>query len=65
MLRPKPRGSVAWLPSQVVYGVDTSDPNPANWTPFGEHAEVMEAAALRKAVGAKVGPPAQSAPATP
>ena len=35
-LRPKPKRGGAWLPNQVVYGMDTSDPDPANWKEFGE-----------------------------
>jgi hypothetical protein len=34
----KPRGAMNWLPSQVAYGVDCSDPNPEKWTVFGAAA---------------------------
>lgn len=48
-LSPKPKKAHAWLPSQVVYGMDCSDPDPANWKPFGEAAEqVADAAAAVK-----------------
>lgn len=42
MLRGKPRGTTNWLPSQVAYGIDTSDENPEKWAHFGDMAEQME-----------------------
>lgn len=42
-LTPKPKTPMAWLPTQVRYGIDTSDPEPANWKPFGELAEQQSA----------------------
>lgn len=61
-LTPKPKKSSAWIPSQVIYGMDVSDPDPANWRPFGEeHERVQLAAAAAKQAGAsKPGQPAQS-----
>lgn len=44
-LRPKARGATSWLPNQVAYGIDCSDPEPANWKPFGyqvDEAQVDE-----------------------
>lgn len=42
MLRSKQGRSQNWLPSQVEYGVDCSDPDPSNWKPFGTRAEELE-----------------------
>lgn len=42
---PKPKSANAWLPSQVVYGMDCSDPDPVNWKPFGTLHDQVEAAA--------------------
>lgn len=50
MLKAKAGKAQNWLPSQVAYGVDTSDPDPANWKPFGYLAdEADEAAAAASA----------------
>jgi len=38
-LKGKSRGTNAWLPTQVEYGIDCSDPDPAKWKPFGREAE--------------------------
>lgn len=46
MLKNKPGKSVAWLPNQVAYGIDTSDPEPANWRAFGSQADADQ---VRKA----------------
>lgn len=60
-LLPKARSGNKWLPTQVMYGMDTSDPDPANWKPFGELAEREAEAAAKKAqqTSAKGGQPAQ------
>lgn len=49
MLRPKPRSGSSWLPSQVVYGMDTSDSDPSNWTPFGDEHDKAEAKKVQSA----------------
>jgi hypothetical protein len=38
-LKSKPNKAQAWLPNQVVYGIDCSDPDPEKWAAFGEQAE--------------------------
>jgi len=40
-LTPKPKKSQAWIPSQVDYGIDCSDPDPEKWTAFGAKAEEL------------------------
>lgn len=45
-LASKPKKGAAWLPSQVVYGMDCSDADPENWTPFGQAVEVERAKAV-------------------
>jgi len=42
-LTPKPKQAGAWLPSQVDYGIDCSDPDPKNWTAFGKYHDQLEA----------------------
>lgn len=42
MLRAKPKAGAKWLPSQVYDGMDTSDPDPANWRPFGTRLEIEQ-----------------------
>jgi hypothetical protein len=44
MLRGKPGKTQSWLPNQVAYGVDTSDPDPKNWKPFGDELERVQRA---------------------
>jgi len=39
MLQPKPKAGQKWLPNQVLVGMDTSDPDPQKWFPFGELVE--------------------------
>lgn len=39
----KPKAGTPWIPSQVAYGVDCSDPDPAKWTAFGQFAEQQQA----------------------
>lgn len=41
-MKGKPRAAQNWLPNQVAFGVDTSDPEPANWKPFGD-AQLVQA----------------------
>lgn len=48
-LTPKPKKAMAWLPTQVAYGMDVSDPDPANWYAFGELHEQKQAAAAKSA----------------
>lgn len=43
----KPQRSSSWLPTQVMYGIDCSDPEPANWKPFGQLHEKLQAEAAR------------------
>lgn len=38
-MKGKQRRPNSWLPNQVVYGIDCSDPDPEKWTPFGEAVE--------------------------
>lgn len=52
-MRPKPKTAATWIPTQVNYGIDCSDDDPANWTPFGEQAEVL--AVKSKAEASKLG----------
>lgn len=40
-LTPKPKSASAWLPSQVAYGIDCSDVDPAKWKPFGSVADQL------------------------
>lgn len=48
MLKNKPGKSAAWLPSQVAYGIDTSDPDPSRWSKFGRlHEEAVAAQASK------------------
>lgn len=60
-MKGKPGKTQSWLPNQVAYGVDCSDPDPEKWKPFGSVVEDQEVAAARKAPApaVKVGPPAQ------
>jgi len=46
-LQNKPRATAAWLPTQVEYGMDCSDPDPANWRPFGRLHEAQLADAAK------------------
>lgn len=65
MLQGKRVKSQKWLPSQVAYGMDTSDPDPSKWQPFGElHEQAVEAAkhSAPKVAGAAT---PQSAPKGP
>lgn len=57
----KPRSSWNWLPNQVAYGVDCSDPEPKNWKPFGSLVDDQQAAASKQKPSAAVstGLPAQ------
>jgi hypothetical protein len=48
MLRSKQGKAQTWMANQVVYGVDTSDPDPNNWKPFGQLAEEESAKSERK-----------------
>lgn len=64
-LKPKATKSAAWLPTQVAYGVDCSDPEPKNWKPFGELVDQQQTAAAKAkgAAAAKGDLPGQSTPA--
>jgi len=42
-LAPKPKQAQAWIPSQVTYGVDCSDPDPEKWIAFGSEHEKGQA----------------------
>lgn len=44
-LQPKFGKRQSWLPNQVDYGIDCSDPDPANWKPFGHRVAEVEASA--------------------
>jgi len=46
-LTPKPKSSMAWLPSQVLYGIDTSHSDSKQWTRFGKYAEQRAAEATK------------------
>lgn len=59
-MKNKPGKSVAWLPNQIDYGMDVSDPDPSNWKPFGRLAD---AAAEEKAKQGSKGPTVPSQPA--
>lgn len=63
-LKNKPRKTIAWLPNQVLYGLDVSDQDPTKWQPFGEQHEqdVAKQAAQKSQTSAKSGQLAQSAP---
>lgn len=54
-----------WLPSQVTYGVDCSDPDPANWKAFGTEVSAADELAADDASvpAAKHDRPRQPAPA--
>lgn len=54
-LTPKPKKASAWISSQVVYGMDCSDPDPANWKPFGSAVE--EAKVRHVPLGKPADPP--------
>lgn len=60
-LKPKTKAGSAWLPSQVEYGMDCSDPDPANWKPFGRIADELAAKKVERvsATQTKSGPPTQ------
>lgn len=49
----KSRGGAAWIPNQVAYGLDCSDPDPSKWVPFGSQVDAA-AAAARSDQGKKV-----------
>jgi hypothetical protein len=55
-LKGKPKASQSWLPNQVTYGMDCSDPDPAKWKPFGTEVE----AAASTSNKASPRPPAQA-----
>lgn len=64
MLRGKPGKAANWLPTQVFYGIDTSDPEPERWQPFGsiyeQQREVEKHAAVKSGVtAASPGAPAK------
>jgi hypothetical protein len=48
MLQSKQGKAQRWISTQVLYGMDTSDPEPKNWKPFGELAEQLSAYADSK-----------------
>lgn len=48
-LTPKSGKTANWLPSQVVYGVDCSDSDPAKWVAFGKVADELAASKARPA----------------
>ena len=48
MLQSKQGKAQRWISTQVAYGMDTSDPEPANWKPFGYLAEQAAAKAAEK-----------------
>lgn len=62
-LQPKPKAGQKWLPTQVLYGVDTSDPDPNNWKAFGQLAAQPDAVEADRAQpsAAKSDQPKQSA----
>jgi len=49
-LTPKPSKKSNWLPTQVELEMDTSDPDPKNWKPFGRVVDQQEAEKAQKAV---------------
>lgn len=60
-MKNKPGKSYAWLPSQVQYGMDVSDPDPAKWQPFGEYhdRQLADKAAAAKNGKQRSDPPEQ------
>lgn len=48
-LKGKPSASQSWLPTQVSYGIDCSDPDPERWTSFGSVDDSEKARAAEKA----------------
>jgi len=48
-LTPKPKAGGNWISSQVLYGIDTSDPDPKNWKAFGQAVEQAEAEKSKQA----------------
>lgn len=62
-MKGKPQRTQNWLPTQVLYGMDCSDPEPKNWRAFGELAEQATARAASSNLkdGGKSGLPLQSA----
>lgn len=48
MLRNKPGKSHAWLPSQVAYGVDTTERDPSKRVPFGTYAQETKQVAPKR-----------------
>lgn len=54
-MQPKPVAGNRWLPSQVAYGIDCSDPDPSQWKAFGYlHDQQEEASnAARKLPASK------------
>lgn len=65
MLKGKARRAQNWLPTQVLYGVDCSDPDPEKWVSFGSEVDAAAASRASKAspLGVKASQPGQSAPA--
>lgn len=63
MLKGKNRAAQTWLPTQVLSGMDVSDPDPANWRPFGTEHEAAQELAKHEASksSSKSGLPGQSA----
>lgn len=60
-LLPKAKKATSWLPNQVAYGIDCSDPEPANWKPFGYQVDQAQEAAKHsaRARDAKIDPQEQ------
>lgn len=63
-MKSKPKRATAWLPNQVTYGMDVSDPDPKNWFPFGEipEREQSQATGAKRASSATADQRQQSAP---
>lgn len=64
MLKGKAYSAQRWLPSQVAYGMDCSDPDPEKWHPFGDSVDQQATRGTRPTAtaAAKAGQPAQSGP---
>lgn len=44
----RPRRTSAWLPNQVLFGIDCSDEDPKNWKQFGYMADEQAVKALKQ-----------------
>lgn len=54
MLRSKQGRTQTWLPTQVQYGMDTSDIDPAKWKPFGALVDQLEVDKARQSTKAEL-----------